>query len=178
MARTIWVNIDEGYEEDEKQNVLGKLYAHTLLWINFRVKKHSDPRHHHRTAINLIVAFAVALKHWLRFEPSIAYTDLVALVGHLRTFAGEAVEQQEIPSPKKPRWKVVGEYLGLSFASSNPRKLMKCTKKPVGHLPVEILNHLSAYIDSCVEKNLLPSTIHQTQLGMKTSWHGSGSYCC
>jgi ion channel-forming bestrophin family protein len=141
MARTIWVNIDEGSEEDQKHNVLAKL-----------------------TAINLIVAFAVALKHWLRFEPSITYKDLVALVSHLRTFAGEALEQQEIPPPKKTPWKAVGEYLGLSFASSNPRKLMKRAKKPVGHLPLEILNHLSAYIDSCVEKKLLPSAIHQSQL--------------
>lgn len=39
MARTIWVNIDEGSEEDQKHNVLAKLYAHILLWINFRVRK-------------------------------------------------------------------------------------------------------------------------------------------
>jgi len=130
MARTIWVSIDEGCEEDKKQNLLGKL-----------------------TAINLLVAFAVALKHWLRFEPSVTYKDLIALVGHLRTFAGEAREQEEIPPPRKTPWKAAGEYLGLSFASSNPRKLMKRAKKPVGHLPLEILNHLSAYIDSSVEKN-------------------------
>ena len=146
---------------------------HTLFYGSTLGRgRHSDPRHHHRTAINLIVAFAVALKHWLRFEPSITYKDLVALVSHLRTFAGEALEQQEIPPPKKTPWKAAGEYLGLSFASSNPRKLMKRAKKPVGHLPLEILNHLSAYIDSCVEKKLLPSAIHQSQLGMKTSWHG------
>lgn len=140
IARTIWINIDER-GEDEKQHVLGKL-----------------------TAINLIVAYSVALKHWLRFEPAIAYKDLVALVGHINTFAGEALDDQEIHPPKKTPWKAAGEYLGLSFASSNPRKLMKRAKKPVGHLPLEILNHLSAYIDSCVEKKLLPSAIHQGQL--------------
>lgn len=115
------------------------------------------------------MAYSVALKHWLRFEPAIAYKDLVALVGHINTFAGEALDEQEIDPPKKTPWKAAGEYLGLSFASSNPRKLMKRAKKPVGHLPLEILNHLSAYIDSCVEKKLLPSAIHQGQLGMKTS---------
>ena len=42
------------------------------------------------TAINHIVAFAVALKHKLRFEPFVHYEYLHNLVAHLDTFAKEA----------------------------------------------------------------------------------------
>ena len=43
-------------------------------------------------------------------------------------------------------------------------ELIKRSKKPLGHLPLEILNHLSAYIDSCVANTTLSSTLHQGQL--------------
>jgi hypothetical protein len=41
--------------------------------------------------------------------------------------------------------------------------LIKRSKKPLGHLPLEILNHLSAYIDSCVNNGTLTSGLHQSQ---------------
>lgn len=41
-------------------------------------------------AMNLLVAYAVALKHSLRFEPYAAYPDLQHLIGHLDTFAKAA----------------------------------------------------------------------------------------
>ncbi|KAL1972018.1 hypothetical protein VTN31DRAFT_7237 [Thermomyces dupontii] len=140
MARTIWVNIDEREGELGKQDLLGKL-----------------------TAFNLIHAFAVALKHTLRFEPDIGYKDLVGLVGHLDTFAKDAHDPEMLKTRRTP-WKAAGEYLGVSFAESNPRKRIKTAKKPLGHLPLEILNHLSAYIDYCVKENTIPSALHQGQL--------------
>ncbi|KAE8387952.1 Bestrophin, RFP-TM, chloride channel-domain-containing protein [Aspergillus alliaceus] len=140
LARTIWVNTGEREGELGKEDLLGKL-----------------------TAMNLILAFAVALKHKLRFEPDVAYEDLAGLVGYLDTFAKDAHDRQRLQPPRKSLWKATGEYLGVSFAESNPRKLVKRSKKPLGHLPLEILNHLSAYIDRCIANETLTVSLHQAQ---------------
>ncbi|KAE8313018.1 Bestrophin, RFP-TM, chloride channel-domain-containing protein [Aspergillus transmontanensis] len=140
LARTIWVNTGERKGELGKEDLLQKL-----------------------TAMNLILAFAVALKHKLRFEPDIAYDDLAGLVGYLDTFAKDAHDRQRLQPQRKSLWKSTGEYLGVSFAESNPRKLIKRSKKPLGHLPLEILNHLSAYIDRCIANETLNISLHQAQ---------------
>ncbi|KAE8369149.1 Bestrophin, RFP-TM, chloride channel-domain-containing protein [Aspergillus caelatus] len=140
LARTIWINTREREGELGKEDLLQKL-----------------------TAMNLILAFAVALKHKLRFEPDIAYEDLAGLVGYLDTFAKDAHDRQRLQPPRKSLWKSTGEYLGVSFAESNPRKLVKRSKKPLGHLPLEILNHLSAYIDRCITNETLSISLHQAQ---------------
>ncbi|KAF7528868.1 hypothetical protein PCG10_009582 [Penicillium crustosum] len=140
LSRTIWINTGEREGEEGKDDVLRKL-----------------------SAMNLILAFAVSLKHKLRFEPDIAYEDLAGLAGHLDTFARDAHDRMVVNPPPKSIWKSAGEYLGVSFAESNPRKYIKRSKKPLGHLPLEILNHLSAYIDSCVANGTLVSTLHQGQ---------------
>lgn len=114
--------------------------------------------------MNLLLAFSVALKHSLRFEPAIAYQDLVGLVGHLDTFAKEAHDPELLKPVRHSIWKSAGMYLGVTFAESNPRKLIKRAKKPLGHLPLEILNHLSAYIEHCEKEDLLKSALHQGQL--------------
>ncbi|PYH42021.1 UPF0187 domain membrane protein [Aspergillus saccharolyticus JOP 1030-1] len=141
LARTIWVNTAERPGELGKEDLLAKL-----------------------TAFNLILAFAVALKHKLRFEPDVGYEDLAGLIGHLDTFAKEAHDRRVLQPPKKSPWKNFGEYLGVSFAESNPRKLIKRSKKPLGHLPLEILNHLSAYVDRCIGNGTLSCGLHQSQL--------------
>lgn len=119
-----------------------------------------------RTALNLLQAFAVAVKHNLRFEPAIAYRDLIGLVSHLETFARDAhVDDPDLVRPvHKTAWKATGEYLGVSFAESNPRKLLKRAKKPLGHLPIEILNHLSTYVNHCTTQGLFPSATYEGQL--------------
>lgn len=80
-------------------------------------------------ALNLINAFAVSLKHRLRFEPSTEYPDLAPLVDHLRTFAGDA-DQAALQQRKVSSWKSAGQYLGVSFAESNPRKSKSCHPRP------------------------------------------------
>jgi predicted membrane chloride channel (bestrophin family) len=140
LARTIWINTGERHGEEGKVDLLRKI-----------------------TAMNLILGFAVALKHKLRFEPDIAYEDLAGLVGHMDTYARDAHDHDRLHPPPKSVRKAIGEYLGVSFAESNPRKLIKRSKKPLGHLPLEILNHLSAYIDSCVNNGTLTSGLHQSQ---------------
>ncbi|KAA8647623.1 hypothetical protein EYZ11_003246 [Aspergillus tanneri] len=140
LARTIWINTREREGELGKEDLLAKL-----------------------TAMNLILAFAVALKHKLRFEPDVAYEDLAGLVGYLDTFAKEAHDPQVLKPREKSIWKAAGEYLGVSFAESNPRKLIKRSKKPLGHLPLEILNHISAYLDRCIANDTLNVSLHQGQ---------------
>ncbi|KKK23298.1 hypothetical protein ARAM_006379 [Aspergillus rambellii] len=140
LSRTIWINTSERNGEEGKQDLLKKL-----------------------TAINLILAFAVALKHKLRFEPDVGYEDLAGLVGYLDTFAKEAHDRERLLPKRKSFWKSTGEYLGVSFAESNPRKLVKRSKKPLGHLPLEILNYISAYIDSCIANQTLGCSLHQSQ---------------
>lgn len=141
LARLIWIHTKERHDQSEEQgkaDLLGKL-----------------------TALNLVNAFAVALKHHLRFEPSTDYPDLQPLIGNIRTLGKEADQtklQQKKPSP----WKAAGEYLGVTFAHSNPRKLIKRSRENLGNLPLEILTYLGAYMDDICSNGQLSLPIHQT----------------
>ncbi|KAK4690751.1 ion channel-forming bestrophin family protein, partial [Lecanoromycetidae sp. Uapishka_2] len=143
LARHIWIHVNERHEEDSelgKADLLAKL-----------------------TALNLIVAFSLALKHKLRFEPYVVYDDdnLDKLIGNLSTFAGEATDPDRSATGEKSRRKKVGEWLGLTFAESNPRKLIKRavkSNKTLGNLPFEILTYLSAYIEDVVDNKTLRMT--------------------
>ncbi|KAK6854973.1 hypothetical protein PG995_008505 [Apiospora arundinis] len=139
LARVYWVNTKER-DECSKEDLLAKI-----------------------TALNLLTAFAVALKHKLRYEPYTYYEDISDLVEHLETFARSATQDDDVFKPKKPNvFKVVGEHLGVSFAASNPRKLIKKAQSPIGNLPLEILTYLSAYTDDIVGSGQLPIPMTQT----------------
>lgn len=89
---------------------------------------------------------------------------------YLDTFAKAA--EADIPKSKEPgKIKAVGEYLGLSFAESNPRKRIKRSKKPLGNLPLEILNHLSSYVDSIIANNTLSVGLYQNQASKEHTIH-------
>lgn len=112
--------------------------------------------------MNLVVAFSHSLVHKLRFEPGINYPGLKDRVEYLETFAKAA--NDEIPQPHQPGvLKATGEYLGVSFAESNPRKLIKKSKRPLGNLPLEILNHLSAYVEHSISNETLKVGLYQNQ---------------
>lgn len=120
-----------------------------------------------RTGINLILAFAIALKHKLRFEPDCGYEDLSDLIQHLDTFAKEAHADGSGPGIAKPgRMKAIGEYLSVPMAMSNPRKAIKRSDKPIGNLPVEILSYLSAYLDHIMSEGNVALPVYQSQAGM------------
>lgn len=140
LARLIWIHVDERHAQDPalgKQDLLAKI-----------------------TCLNMIVAYAVALKHKLRFEPYIHYDDLQSIVGHLDTFA-KAAEQPD--PPKKPNvFKTAGEFLGVPMAESNPRKLLKKARAPLGNLPLEILNNLSSYMKHIYDNGTFKVSIYQT----------------
>ncbi|KAI0191956.1 Bestrophin, RFP-TM, chloride channel-domain-containing protein [Xylaria flabelliformis] len=141
LGRVFWVHALER-PETSKEDLLGKL-----------------------TAMNLVVAYAVALKHKLRFEPYTHYDDLIDLVGHIDTLAKTATEDEDAIAPRRYTiFKTMGESLGLSFATSNPRKILKRTKKPLGNLPLEILCYLTSYADELVANGQLPVPMQQTFL--------------
>lgn len=116
------------------------------------------------SAMNLIVAFAVSLKHKLRFEPYTNYDDLDPLVSHLHTFAGEASIDAPSTEPETSLWKRVGVYLGLEFAESNPRKLVKHAHHNLGNLPLEILTYLNGYTKSIVKNETLDAGVPQAMI--------------
>ncbi|KAK7735681.1 hypothetical protein SLS53_007422 [Cytospora paraplurivora] len=116
------------------------------------------------TAMNLVVAFAVALKHKLRNEPYTNYEDLEDLVGHLDTLALHATFETPVTAlPRQhSKLKATGEYLGISFAASNPRKAIKRAVRPLGNLPLEILGYMASYVDEIIENGQLAIPMQQT----------------
>jgi len=139
LARLIWIHAEERHNNPAvgKQDLLAKI-----------------------SCLNMIVAFSTALKHKLRFEPYAHYEDLAPLVGHLDTYA-KAAEPPAQPA-KQNVFKRAGQFLGLPMAESNPRKLLKKSKVPLGNLPLEILSHLSAYMKTIYDNNTLKVSIYQT----------------
>ena len=158
LARHIWIHVEERYDQNEqsgKDDLLGKI-----------------------SALNLLNAFAVALKHRLRFEPFAQYEDMDRFVSHLSTFAGDAYDDHFAQEPHISFWKKSGEYLGLTFAESNPRKILKRSPdKNFGNLPLEILTYLSSYLESAVKNKQLADgaklammMVRLTTLQIVASW--------
>lgn len=150
LARHIWIHADERHAASPdlgKADLLAKL-----------------------TALNLISAFAVALKRRLRFEPYAHYDDLAPLVSNLATFAGAASSDPDcLPEEEKPSspLKILGGYLGLEFLEPNPRKQIKRADragKKLGNLPLEILHYLSAYVEAAIASGTCPNGVHQAML--------------
>ena len=143
LARLIWVHTRERHDvspELGKSDLLAKL-----------------------SALQLLNAFAVSLKHRLRFEPSTDYPDLAPLVVNLRTLAGEA-DQTHLHQRKHSRAKSIGQYLGIPMAESNPRKLLKKSKENLGNTPLEILTYLSAYAEEIMQNKTLSIGCQQSQI--------------
>jgi putative membrane protein len=159
MARTIWYHTSEREGELGKEDLLNKLYVPVYAFQNVNLLKHC------RSALNLLNAFACSVKHRLRFEPGIDYPDLRDRIEYLDTFAKAA--EIDIPKPSaKSKPKAVGEYLGVTFAESNPRKRIKHSKQPLGNLSLEILNHLSCYVHSIIDNETLKIGLYQNQASM------------
>ena len=147
LGRHLWIHVRERTDEGDevaKRDLLGKL-----------------------TALNLIVAFAVALKHKLRFEPYTHHEDLRHRVQSLETFAGAASDLEHggpRESRKAPWKKLASTYFDISFASSDPRKAVRRAKHNLGNLPLEILLHLSTYIEALMADGMLPADARQAQV--------------
>jgi putative membrane protein len=154
----------ERYSEGRRfwtQLKLASLNLARIVWVHASERTAKDPEQgkqdllHKLTGLNLIVAFSVALKHRLRFEPYTMYGDLNGLVEHLDTFAKHATSA-DLPVEKKDSGiRSLGKYLGVSFAEENPMKYVKKTSKPLGNLPLEITSYLGAYLDELVDNGQL-----------------------
>jgi predicted membrane chloride channel (bestrophin family) len=139
LSRTIWIHTTERDGEVGKEDLLNKI-----------------------SALNLVVAFSRAVMHKLRFEPGIEYSHLKDRIDYLDTFAKAA--EADIPkATESGKIKAMGEFLGVSFAESNPRKRIKRSKKPLGNLPLEILTHLAAYVHSICDNETLKLGLYQNQ---------------
>lgn len=109
------------------------------------------------------MAFAISLKHRLRFEPYTSiYDDLGGFVDHLETFANVATEADKprISTPGSVR--LFGQYLGLPFAESNPMHTINSSDMPLGNLPLEVLTYIGAFLDYMVENGQLKVPMQQT----------------
>lgn len=141
LARLIWIHVQERHSESSdlgKSDLLAKL-----------------------AALQLVNAFAVSLKHRLRFEPSTEYPDLAPLLGNLHTLAGDA-DQANLQPKKVSALKSFGLYLGVPMAESNPRKLIKRSKENLGNTPLEVLTYLSTYFEEVFANKTLAVPVHQT----------------
>lgn len=136
FARLVWINVDER-PESATEDLLAK--------ISF---------------CNMLVSLAVALKHRMRFEPFTHYDDLSPRVQHLKLIAHEA-EKREWTEPSA--WKHVGMLLGLPMAESNPRKLIKNPKKPLGNAPLEVHSMCADYVKQIVDNGTFKVPACQTQ---------------
>lgn len=104
----------------------------------------------------LDIAVGLALKNRLRFEPYTNYPDLKHFAEHLDIFAKAA----GTPSLAKTvsSFKVAREFLGIPISVPSPRKELKCFKKPLGNLPLEMLSCMTAYIhEAMMNGTLLPA---------------------
>ncbi|KAH8731629.1 hypothetical protein GQ44DRAFT_736050 [Phaeosphaeriaceae sp. PMI808] len=129
LARNVWIHAEERDGELGKEDLLAKL-----------------------SFLNLIVAFAVALKHKVRFEPYIQYGDLNDLVSHLDTMARNAGQ----PSLKKEQSAFTKHIKTLlRIPGANPRQELKRAKRPVGNLPLEILGYMASFIKSVNDNGTL-----------------------
>ncbi|KAK8045560.1 hypothetical protein PG993_005584 [Apiospora rasikravindrae] len=132
LARLIWVHVDER-EGHEKEDVLDKV-----------------------AFCNMLVAFSVALKHQLRFEPFTCYDD---------------VDPPGPPSPAHCARRSRGgatapiglEGLGLGDGLKHGGAESATTaQRPLGNMPLELLAHCSAYVKRVIDNNTFPRVPYQT----------------
>lgn len=98
--------------------------------------------------MNLIAGFAVALKHHLRFEPALDYVNYdQSILPILPTTMISKTDQDKLRTEKPSTSKRIGTYLGVAFAFSNPRKVVKRSDDNLGNLPHEILTQITAYFE-------------------------------
>jgi putative membrane protein len=167
----------ERYQEGRKYWALLTLHSRQLAHVIWTHRKEREGTEFEKedilaklSAINMILAFAQACKHKLRHEIEYDYTDLKPLIDNLDTFAKAARTTDRSPSTHnrglsaKKNW---GEFLGIPFLESNPRKAYKVAAregKQHGNLPYEIIGYIGQFIKSSMDEGCLESAIMQGQV--------------
>ncbi|KAF3935130.1 hypothetical protein ABW20_dc0102002 [Dactylellina cionopaga] len=143
IARIIWIHTREREGEHAEDDLLDKL-----------------------TALNLLLAFCVSLKHKLRHQPEYDYNDLQGLITNLQTFAKQAHEdlppRKALTTPQR-----ISSYLGITFLEKHPVRRYKAYKKAGkhhGNLPLEIMTYISSYVDTSIANGLLPMSACQSMI--------------
>ncbi|ODQ52351.1 UPF0187-domain-containing protein [Saitoella complicata NRRL Y-17804] len=150
----------ERWSEGRKQWTAIQTLTRTLtrlIWVCVEEETTTDILEK-KSAINLLLAFAVATKHHLREERGTDYEDLRDLVPHLHTYgSSRAPTMIPVQSPsasatgsalsstvegldRRPTWVPQKRILGLSGTHRH------------GNLPLEISAHLTSYVQSCVKR--------------------------
>ena len=106
-----------------------------------------------KSAINLCLAFAVSVKHYLREEYSDDFEDLKDLVAHIKRTA---------PQLKPTDVAVTVDSSSVKKRKSKqPDKLLAYDLFTPTNIPMAIITHLNSYIVYCSKNNLadLPTVI-------------------
>lgn len=133
------------------------------MWIGVREdgRKKMDKQHEQakpeiviekRTALNLLLGFSVAVKHYLREEPGYHYNDLETLISNIRLSLPEFTSTNNIES-HTTHAKKVGWYTRLFRRKLKPHEREKEQRNLAEHLaeqnlPLDITLYLSSYVDT------------------------------
>ncbi|GBB94395.1 hypothetical protein RclHR1_23470003 [Rhizophagus clarus] len=136
-----------------------------IIWINVKEDEGTKDILEKKTAINLLMGFAVATKHYLREEEGSNYDDLKHLISNIKSdLPGFApIEDQDLTENIIRENSKLGRQLSLRMFKPKikPHQRRKGTPIPVNHnLPLEITLYLSSYIDSRAQQKKadVPST--------------------
>jgi hypothetical protein len=110
-----------------------------------------------KSALNLTLAFAISVKHYLREEYSYQYADLKDLIVHIAKYSTRASTGQ---NPKPDVAIPVESSDGKSKDKKGGRLLAQADIPPT-NIPLDILTHLNTYGNYLVQNNLaaLPITM-------------------
>jgi len=118
-----------------------------------------------RTAINMAIGFAIAVKYRLRRQWGYDYPDLMPYIQNLDTFAKTAYLND---GPlREEHWSGVRRVavdFGIPGARPDPCAGTCKGTKYHGNLPIEILKYLSAYTELLLSSGGMPSVPLQIQL--------------
>ncbi|KAG8995487.1 hypothetical protein FRB94_009136 [Tulasnella sp. JGI-2019a] len=129
LASTIWFHVPDEPTTSEKLSATELAELRTRIIIE------------KKSAINLIEAFAMALKHYLRGEESIYFQDLYHLVKHLPVYALPAGKPLESYSNMPPRSPTSERAHQEHIAKIESRRSGKVSFQP----PRQIMNQSTVY---------------------------------
>jgi putative membrane protein len=155
VAQIIWFHVKERHSEDPvlgKRDLLAKI-----------------------SCLNLISAFAVALKHKLQFEPYLHYDDLEPFIGHLDTLAN-AADVRESPT-RQSMLEKAGHLLGVTMTISEPQTTIKQASGSLGNIPLEIINHISSYTRDAFANGTLNQPAFVTALKQINEMNHGMAHC-
>jgi putative membrane protein len=131
------------------------------MWIGVREdgRKKADKQHdvakpevviEKRTALNLLLGFSIAVKHYLREEPGYKYEDLENLISNIQSslpgFTSPTNDESDTTRARKTGW-----YTRLFRRKIKPHERNKGDRYvEEQNLPLDITLYLSSYIDTQV----------------------------